>query len=463
MAATGLKKSAREPCDRKVSDGSQAHGGDGQLLQKIQKLKPEIDNLRLHNHTLHIHLDHFSDLAYLFERALSACWLSILALLNRIKRIFLNRSGNDSDNYSATFRPYQVKILKPLQSNRPRVLHAIANFYTGGSARLVVDLVEHLGHKYEQEVITRDLPETAGYVGLTIHHYKRLTSPRVVLGYLKHFRPDFVHIHFLGHHNTEYSELDWQWYNQVFGAVQTYGCRIIENINIAVDPYISDAVSYYVYVSNYVRHEFGALNRRNVTIYPGCNLPFFSRRNPNIPDDCIGMVYRLEGDKLNDQSIDAFIKVVQRRPGTRALIVGGGSYLKSYRQAVQRAGVSSAFTFTGYVSYDELPAFYERLSLFVAPIHRESFGQVVPFAMIMKIPVVGYDVGALQEIIKDERLLAPAGNTNALADVIIELLDDRERRLRIGLLNHKRAQQFFSLEAMCSQYEAFYNEVITAC
>jgi glycosyltransferase involved in cell wall biosynthesis len=272
-----------------------------------------------------------------------------------------------------------------------------------------------------------------------------------------------VHIHYLGHHKTRYSERDWKWYHHVFQATEIYGCKVIENINIPFEPYVSDSISCYVCVSNYVRDEFAPVGRRSATIYPGCDFSLFTRRDPNVPDDCIGMVYRLESDKLSDRSIDALIKVVQRKRDTKALIVGGGRYLNSYTEAVERAGVAGAFTFTGYVSYEELPALYDRMSLFVAPVHTESFGQVVPCAMLMKVPVVGYDVGALREILQDERLLVPAGNSDALADLIVELLNDREKRLAIGSSNRTRAQQLFSVEAMCSHYGALYDEVIASC
>jgi glycosyltransferase involved in cell wall biosynthesis len=214
-------------------------------------------------------------------------------------------------------------------------------------------------------------------------------------------------------------------------------------------------------VSDYVNHEFGYVGSRNITIYPGSDLSTFSKRNSfDIPDNCIGMVYRLEGDKLNEHSIDVFIKVIQRRTNTRALIVGGGTFLELYKNKVEQAGVINSFTFTGYTSYELLPALYEQMSLFVAPVHTESFGQVTPFAMGMQIPVVGYDVGALKEIIGDSQLLAPPGDSDALASIIIDLLDDRERRLQIGINNRQRVQKLFSVEAMIDSYSKLYEEML---
>jgi glycosyltransferase involved in cell wall biosynthesis len=80
--------------------------------------------------------------------------------------------------------------------------------------------------------------------------------------------------------------------------------------------------------------------------------------------------------------------------------------------------------------------------------------------MGMGIPVVGYCVGALEEITGNCNLLAPSGDSDTLADMIIELLNDRERRLRIGARNRERAERLFSIEAMIDGYSALYNGLI---
>jgi glycosyltransferase involved in cell wall biosynthesis len=455
------KKSLEKRSELDMTEFNQFGRDREHLLQKIQELRVEIDNLRLQNQKLHMELDRFLDLRHLIRRTVKTGWLETIHKIHHIKSKFVRKSHIKNDNYNSSFKPHKVQILHPIQPNRPRVLHAIGNFYIGGSARLVVDLIEHLGHRFEQEVITRDNPVTPGYIGLKLYHYKRFLNPHQVLAHLKKFMPHIIHVHFLGHHKDRYSELDWKWYNNVFQAAEEYGCKVIENINIPVEPYVSDSVSYYVYVSDHVRHEFGRLDGRNITIYPGSNFNFFTRKDQvDIPDDCIGMVYRLDRDKLNEHSIDVFIKVIQRRKVTKALIVGGSYYLEIYRNIVQQAGVDDAFTFTGFVSYEELPSLFQKMSIFVAPVHTESFGQVSPFAMNMGIPVVGYNVGALEEIIADRKLLAPPGDSDTLANIIIELLDDRERRLRIGSMNRQRAQQLFSVEAMINRYSALYDEMI---
>lgn len=420
------------------------------LLQYCRDLRAELDELRLENQKLHAELEPCRGPRRLLE-----------SVQDSARSIAMRARKASPRNPGSEVTPYRVRQLHPLERQRPKVLHVIANFYTGGSARLVVDLVEHLGHRYEQEVLACALPGTPAYVGLAVHHQKRYWNQQQVLALLNRFRPDLIHVHFVADNRYWWGVADWSWYHSVFQVAEQAGYRIIENVNIPIAPYVSDAVESYVFVSNYVKGRFGRLDAPNTTIYPGSDLSFFSRADPgDAPDDCIGMVYRLEADKLNEHAIDVFLEVVGRRPRTRVIIVGGGAYLERYQNRVQAEGLDVAFTFTGYVPYEKLPEHLEKMSVFVAPVHSESFGQVSPFAMGMSIPVAGYRVGALPEILGGTGLLATPGDSEQLARIIVELLDDRERRLQIGAENRARAERLFSVEAMIGRYRTMYEALV---
>lgn len=341
----------------------------------------------------------------------------------------------------------------PPVAGRPRVVHAIANFMLGGSSQLVMDLVQHLDHCHH-EVMTSFLPSPPVYEGVTVREFPGQGNVDEMVAYLRDIAPDIVHVHYWG-------ECDRPWYANVFLAAKACGCQIIENVNTPVEPFWDEQVARMVYVSRYVLETFGRSDDKSRVIYPGSNFELFFRDDlEELPDDCIGMVYRLEADKLNERAIDPFIKVVQQRPGTKVLIVGGGMLLEPYRRAVEAAGVEEAFFFTGYVPYWELPVLYRQMSVFVAPVWKESFGQVSSFAMNKGIPVVGYEVGALAEIIDANDLLAQPENSDQLAEIIISLLNDRPRRLAIGRHNHLRAQALFSVRAMVESYRGLYAELL---
>jgi len=359
--------------------------------------------------------------------------------------ILPNTSNNDA---------YQVQHPEPVVSNRANVVHVIANFMTGGSSRLVVDLIESLGTYYEQRVVTSFIPTPAAYAGIDIMELRFPVNEQPFVDYFSQLKPDLIHVHYWG-------DCDESWYVKAITAADKLGIPVIENINTPVVPYISDVIRRYVYVSDYVRHVFGQNHPSHITIYPGSDFSHFNRKfGERIVSDCIGMVYRLEHDKLNEDAIAPFIMAVKKRPRTRVLIVGGGSLLEPFRQKVAEAGLGDCFEFTGYVSYEALPDLYRRMSVFVAPVWKESFGQVSPFAMNMRIPVVGYDIGAIGEIVANQTLLAESGNADVLSDIIVRLLDSPSERKRIGEFQRRRAQDYFSVQAMVKAYEALYHEIM---
>ena len=374
---------------------------------------------------------------------------ALMSHVNRLIRLARGPSATHAKNPAA----YQVKLPPAPPQNAPKVVHVIANFMTGGSSRLVVDLVEYLGGSVQQVVLTSFNPLPPAYVGVKIDECPLSASIEPFVEYFKRTVPDFVHVHYWG-------DCDESWYAKTIEAANSLGLPVIENINTPIEPYRSEAVMKYVYVSDYVRTVFGDADSRHVTIYPGSDFNLFRRgKNDHAPDNCVGMVYRLECDKLNEEAILPFIRIVQLRPQTRILIVGGGTLLDSFQSATRAASVAANFEFTGYASYDELPELYRRMSLFVAPVWRESFGQVVPFAMSMKVPVVGYNVGAIGEIIGDDSLLAPATDVEHLARISVFLLDSPEQRRQIGESLQERAEGLFSVESMTRQYEQLYSEI----
>lgn len=436
----------------------------------IEEMRQELADSRLRINSLRIELQRAENDVYKVERLcnillrespsqnkyVKVAYLAISCVVPDIIKWLLRpltrrlKRGLRRLEASGQIAAYEVR-LAPAGEPRARVLHAIANFMTGGSSRLVVDIMEGLGHIYQQKILTGYIPAPLAYRGIAVRECR---SPYEMVKILETFRPDVLHVHYWG-------DVDFGWYDKVFRAAEEVGCKIVENVNTPVVPYRSPIVRQYVYVSDYVMRDFGRSGEASLVIHPGSDLDFFSnKRTGDAPENCIGMVYRLEPDKLTLQSIDVFIEVAKRRPGTRMLIVGDGSFLNAYKQTALAQGVADSFVFTGAVPYEELSNLYAQMSVFVAPVWKESFGQVSSFAMSMGTPVVGYRVGGLEEIVDDDALLAPAGDSDQLANIIIKLLGDREMRRRIGERNRQRVQSLFSVGQMIEKYEALYRSVI---
>jgi 2-polyprenyl-3-methyl-5-hydroxy-6-metoxy-1,4-benzoquinol methylase/glycosyltransferase involved in cell wall biosynthesis len=356
----------------------------------------------------------------------------------------------------ARSRPYAVvHVARDVTAGpRPKVVHIIPNVYVGGSTQLVVDLVQHLSDRFEHEILTSALWPGGAHQGLVVHHVPEVSTLEMSK-MLARINPDLVHVHYWGLG-------DDPWYQAATRAIAGRRVAALQNVNTPIAPLLDRKFQYYVFVSEYVRDTFGAGVVGRVptrVIYPGIDLSLFA--TPAVGHDAenaIGMVYRLEDDKLREDSIDLLIEVVRRRPRTKAYIVGGGRFLQGYLERTEAAGLRENFRFTGYVPYDTLPRWYDKFGMFVAPVWRESFGQVVPFAMSKGLVVAGYSVGALPEILGTSETL---GSTlDAAASIMVDLLNDRPRMHEIGRRNQSRARALFDVRSMISGYAEIYRELL---
>ena len=279
------------------------------------ELRAEIDRLRRETQQLAAELERLSSPARLSRDYALKLWRAAWHRYYVARWHLLHvRDPKRGLKLREVYEPYRVRVHHDAVPGRPRVLHVIGNFFTGGSARLVVDLVERLGHRFDQQILVRSLPPRPAYVGIDLIHRERLTA-RAAASLLAQLGPDLVHVHMLGHQHDDYGKRDWRWYHAVIQAAEERGCPIVENLNIPVEPYVLDAVCCYVHVSDYVRERFGRLDAWNTTIYPGSDLTFFARRPEQpVADDCVGMVYRLQPDKLNEDAIEPFLRAVQSGP-----------------------------------------------------------------------------------------------------------------------------------------------------
>ena len=357
---------------------------------------------------------------------------------------------------SKTAPPYVLKpVVSPNPSaHRPLVMHVIPNVYVGGSTQLIIDLIEHLSDRYDQEVITAALWRSAAHRGMVTHHFPNPLDEDALSTLLILKKPAIVHVYYWG-------LTDDRWYRAVLRAIDAVPCKIIENINTPIAPLIHRRVNHYIYVSAYVRDQFGAGANDPLTssvIHPGIDLTRFDQPvDEAVTADAIGMVYRLEPDKLRPDSIQLFIEIARRRPHTKIYIIGGGSLFSTYVEQTKAAGVRENFYFTGYVPYNELPEWYGKFAIFVAPVWQESFGQVSVFSMNKKAAVAGFKIGALPEILGYDDTFGDdiASTTQKITD----LLDDPVHRRRLGENNRRRAQEAFGVRQMTMRYAEIYDRL----
>ena len=361
-------------------------------------------------------------------------------LINRIKSFYTKKT-----NYIDIVGP----SVKPI-SKKPRIVHLIVWLGgIGGAPRLILDLANGLKDKYDMEGITLSDDFYYKYSNFKVYHFSK---PEKTLEFLLSNPPDILHTYYYG---------DWKGFHRNFEMIlkSKLPSAIIENLLVPIHIYRSSRINHYVYCSNYIREIQHKKFANETVIYPGVDIEEFIldekiKKSPN----SVGMVYRLWDDKIDQSTIEMFISLVKKRPSTLVYIIGGGFNFHHYVERVRIEGVRNNFYFTGEIGYKDLPSWYDRFGIFVAPVHNESYGLVVPYAMAKNIPVVAYRRGVLPELLGDTNSII--NTSNEMVNKLVYLLDNPNIAVKIASGGRERVVKLFSMDKMIEQYGTLYQKLL---
>ena len=110
------------------------------------------------------------------------------------------------------------------------------------------------------------------------------------------------------------------------------------------------------------------------------------------------------------------------------------------------------------MGYKDLPSWYDKFGIFVAPVHNESYGLVVPYAMAENIPVVAYRRGVLPELLGDTNSIV--NTSNEMVAKLVYLLDNPNLARTISSGGRKRVENLFSMNKMVEHYDNLYQKLL---
>ena len=159
---------------------------------------------------------------------------------------------------------------------------------------------------------------------------------------------------------------------------------------------------------------------------------------------------------------EAAKKIVKNQPEAKFLIAGEGPLKNYLMKTIQDAKLTNNFRFLGRVSEKLLPALYNCSDVFVLPSIQEGQGIVLLEAQASGKPVVGFDIGGVREAVQNGEtgLLVKGEESDAFADSLIKLLDDRDLRQRMGVNGRKFVVENFTWDISAQKMLRVYREVL---
>jgi glycosyltransferase involved in cell wall biosynthesis len=175
-----------------------------------------------------------------------------------------------------------------------------------------------------------------------------------------------------------------------------------------------------------------------------------------VDDRLVGSIGELRTLKRHDDFIRAAALVLKEFPETQFVLAGVGEGREQLEKLVAELGLTDRFHFLGWL--DDADKLLCAMDIFVSASETESFGLAIVEAMAVGTAVVATATEGAKEVIEDQKtgLLVPIGDVKQLAQSVINLLKDPEKRRAIATQSAQSAAKNFSLARMVDEIERVY-------
>jgi glycosyltransferase involved in cell wall biosynthesis len=208
--------------------------------------------------------------------------------------------------------------------------------------------------------------------------------------------------------------------------------------------------------------DFGVDPSRIEVIPLGVDNEFVPPSVPRVPGRIVAMASADAPMKGISTLLEAFAKLRTERDLELLLVTkpqpGGRT-----ERLVEKLAIGDSVRFVSGISQTELVAVMGSAELACVPSLYEGFSLPTAELMACETPLVVSRAGAIPEVVGPDGLcadLVEPGNVDELKDAIEKLLDDPDRRARMGKAGRERVLEKFSWHAVAVATAAAYADVI---
>jgi glycosyltransferase involved in cell wall biosynthesis len=154
-------------------------------------------------------------------------------------------------------------------------------------------------------------------------------------------------------------------------------------------------------------------------------------------------------------------QVVRARPKARLLFVGDFEFRATLEKMAAESSCPSRITFTGALPRETLGMVYGSMDVFVFPSLTDTQGWAIHEAAHAGLPLVLVDTELSEVMTAGHNGFYANNSAESLAKVIIELLEDPEKRAAFGKESQRLARTFTE-ESQVRKLVRFYEKAISS-
>lgn len=337
--------------------------------------------------------------------------------------------------------------------------------------------------------------------------YRSLYNPSVVRkvdSFLKHTKPDIVHINnvhfYLSYHcfklARKYAKVVWTARDVMsfsYGKLETerflknfdYRLTWLDHVrqagkrwnplrNIIIRKYVRCAHKLFA-VSDALKNALFQNGIRNVEVmHTGMPLHLWGvtdaeilqfKKRFNLENKKVLLFGgRLDSAKGDTQTLQAMVSVVKKIPNAVLFVVGKIDGRAQYiKKEAEKLGIGDHIIFTDWIKENQMKYMYAISDVVVVPsICFDAFPRIVLEAMVSKKPVIGTCYGGAPEIIVDgvTGYVVNPFKVEDMARKIIDVLGNEVKKNSFGLAGYERVRNLFNLKDKIKMLSVVYKELI---
>jgi glycosyltransferase involved in cell wall biosynthesis len=167
----------------------------------------------------------------------------------------------------------------------------------------------------------------------------------------------------------------------------------------------------------------------------------------------------LEPRKNLPTLLRAFAAIRGKLPHDLVMIGPDGWMTGELWRTIRELDLGGRLRMTGFVSDEELGAWYSAADLFAFPSYYEGFGLPAVEAMRCGAPVLASDTSCFPEVVGDAGLLLPPDDVGGWEDAMTMLLQDSQAREQMAGRGQERASRF-TWERTATLTRAAYGDAV---
>lgn len=211
-----------------------------------------------------------------------------------------------------------------------------------------------------------------------------------------------------------------------------------------------------------LQRAFGMKSKNISMVYNGLDVDIFKNTGEKREEKSLLFVGNTEDQKKGLRYLFEALSMLPKDITLTIVDEGPPKRLSAYGM-IKKFGVEERVTFTGKVDIKTLVHLYSTKTILVMSSLHEGFGLPAAEAMACETAVVVTTAGALKEVVGrsgEAGIMVPPQNSRAIRNAVLELLNNRRLRDKMGRKGRERVVEHFSWPVAAKNTLKVYEQVL---